>query len=78
MWQREDQLQAEADEWMTPRFWEQRLEVLEMLREKYNRMRAWSSDVLREVEKLDEAIAECECELNAMYDEQDRLEYMYD
>jgi hypothetical protein len=77
-WHREDQLEAEAEDCSTARFWEQRLQVLEMLREKYNKKAAWSSDVQREVEKLDEAIAECEYEMNALYDEQDRLEYMYD
>lgn len=77
-WHRQDQMNAEADEWTTPRFWEQRLEILEMLREKYNKMRAWSSDVLRDVERLDEAIDECEYELNCMYEEMDRLENLYD
>lgn len=57
-----------AAEWDDPIVWEERLEILERLRWKYNQKAAWSADVILAVNKLDGEIEEC-------YENLERIEY---
>lgn len=57
---------------------QRRLDELDRLREKYNKMAAWSADVLNCVEKIDEEILLIEARLDEIFSEIDRMEYEYD
>lgn len=57
---------------------QRRLDELDRLREKYNKMAAWSADVLERVEAIDEEIYLIETRLDEIFSEVDRLEYEYD
>ena len=59
-------------------FWEQRIESLERQRNLYTRKPAWTSQMIKDVEQIDYYINECEVELDKLYAEVDRLEWMYD
>lgn len=59
-------------------FWEQRIESLERQRNLYARKPAWTSQMIKDVEQIDYYINECEVELDKLYAEVDRLEWMYD
>jgi hypothetical protein len=59
-------------------FWEQRIESLERQRALYTRQASWTSQMIKDVEQIDYYINECEIELDRLYAEVDRLEWMYD
>lgn len=62
----------------TPSFWNRRIESLEKEREYFNKKRGWSAADIACVEQIDDDIKECQEEIEALYAEQDRLEYVYD
>lgn len=41
-------------------FWERRIELLEMRRERYNKKRGWSAEDILAVEEIDRELEECE------------------
>jgi hypothetical protein len=47
----------------TIEYWERRIESLERYRERFNKKRGWSSEVMDEVEEIDKSIADCEEEI---------------
>lgn len=62
----------------TPSFWQKRIDSLEKEREYFNKKRGWSAMDVACVEKIDKEIKECEEEIDAIYAEEDRMEYEYD
>ena len=62
----------------TPSFWNKRIESLEKEREYFNKKRGWSAADIACVEQIDDEIKECQEEVEALYAEEDRLEYVYD
>ena len=80
--QYEDMRQTYIDnvlaELKTPRYWLDRIEILEKEREYFNKKRAWSAGDIMAVERIDGEIKECENELDALYGDEDRLENEYD
>ncbi len=61
-----------------PSFWLRRIEQLEKEREYFNKKRGWSAADMLAVDRIDEEINECQCELEDLYAEEDRLENEYD
>lgn len=64
--------------WNSLSYWEGRLRTLEMLRERYNRMGAWSADTLAAVEDLDTLMEECEAEIEDIWNYEEEKAMMYD
>lgn len=67
-----------VDEWDSASYWEQRMDFLERSRWQFNKMRAWSAEVIEQVDAIDEAIQECMDRLDEIWEYQDRLEAEYD
>lgn len=59
-------------------YWERRIESLERRLTNYTRRASWSSETVKAVEYLECCIEECEDELNTLYSEVDKLEWVYD
>ena len=59
-------------------YWERRMESFECSINRYARVRAWSSEIIKEIEYMEFCIEECEYELNMLYSEIDKLEWIYD
>ncbi len=62
----------------TPSYWLNRIEILERQRERFNQKRGWSATDLALVEDIDNEIFLCEDELEALYDQEDYVEYVCD
>ena len=59
-------------------FWERRMESIEQYLHQYARKAAWNSKIIKEVEYLEYCLKECEDELDTLYSEIDKLEWIYD
>jgi hypothetical protein len=59
-------------------FWERRMESLEKRRQRYSQKAAWSSEVIKLVEKIDLDIRECEVEIENLFSKVDYLEWVCD
>ena len=77
-WRKQDIEEHLLYEWNTVGYWERRIEFLEQSRERYNKMRAWSAEVIERVDTIDEAIQECMEKLDDIWSYADRLEVEYD
>lgn len=44
----------------------------------YSRVKAWTAEIIMEVERIECYLEECEDELNMLYSEIDKLEWVYD
>jgi hypothetical protein len=75
---REDYINNLLADLKNPSFWYRRMDSLETEREYFNKKRGWSAVDIACVKKIDEEIKECEEELDALCEQQDRLEYEYD
>lgn len=62
----------------TPSYWLNRIERLETERQRYNQKRGWSAEDAYCVDSIDDEIAQCEEELEMLYDQQDYVEYLCD
>ena len=59
-------------------YWERRMETLEKRRQRYSQKGAWSSEIIKVVEKIDLDIRECELEIEDLFSKADYLEWMCD
>ena len=59
-------------------FWERRMESLEKRRQRYSQKAAWSSEIIKLVEKIDLDIRECEVEIESLFSKVDYLEWVCD
>lgn len=59
-WQMENYRNKMVNDLNSVSYWEDRIDMLEMQRERYNRKRAWSAKDILAIEEIDEEIAECE------------------
>ena len=59
-------------------FWERRMESLEKRRQRYSQRGAWSSEIIKLVEKIDLDIRECEVEIEGLFSKADYLEWVCD
>ena len=59
-------------------YWERRMATLEHQINKYARVKAWTPEILKQIENLEWAVEECEDELETLYSEVDKLEWLYD
>ena len=73
-WRYKDTQDYLVSEWNSISYWERRIQILEMFRQRYHKMRAWSADVIHAVDVIDAQIAECEERIEEIWDEVDRVE----
>jgi len=59
-------------------YWERKMAYLEHRITSYARVRAWTTEIILEIELLECNIEECEDELNKLYSEVDKIEWIYD
>lgn len=59
-------------------YWERRMTTLENRINSYSRVKAWTAEIIMEVERIECYLEECEDELNMLYSEIDKLEWVYD
>lgn len=65
-------------EWNSLDFWERRLNILEMLRSRYNKTPGWSAEIIKEVDAIDAQISECLERIDDIWDAAGRNEDMAD
>ena len=54
------------------------MESLEKRRQRYSQKAAWSSEIIKLVEKIDLDIRECEVEIESLFSKVDYLEWVCD
>jgi len=59
-------------------YWERRMDSLELSINRYAHVGAWTSEIIKKIEELEFYIEECEYELNILYSEIDKQEWIYD
>ena len=59
-------------------YWERRMTSLENRINSYSRVKAWTAEIILEVERIEWCLEECEDELNTLYSEVDKIEWLYD
>jgi len=59
-------------------YWERRMDSLELSINRYAHVRAWTSEIIKKIEYMEFCIEECEYELNMLYSEIDKQEWIYD
>ena len=59
-------------------YWERRMTSLENRINSYSRAKAWTAEIILEVERIEWCLEECEDELNTLYSEVDKIEWLYD
>lgn len=59
-------------------YWERRIEYLEHRINNYTRLKKWTPEIILDIERLEWRLEECEDELNILYSEVDKIEWLYD
>ena len=59
-------------------YWERRMQSMEHRINNYARIKCWTPEIILEIERLEWCLEECEDELNTLYSEIDKLEWLYD